>query len=87
MRPTELYERLDGIFLPLFTPFASPGDSVNEEQLRKNVRYFISRGIRILNPAGTTGEFWMLTNMVLYSLVLTRRLIGYSILVGRLMRK
>ena len=62
MTRTELTNRLDGVFVPLFTPFMiQDGASVNEEQLRANVRYLIGRGVRILNPAGTTGEFWTLT--------------------------
>jgi len=59
---TELTDRLDGVFVPLFTPFSiEDGASVNEGQLRANVRHLIGRGVRILNPAGTTGEFWTLT--------------------------
>src|SRR5687767_14985917 len=60
VRHRDLQKRLDGIFVPMFTPFTSDGSAVNEEQLRKNVRYLISSGIRLLNPAGTTGEFWTL---------------------------
>jgi 4-hydroxy-tetrahydrodipicolinate synthase len=57
----ELIERLDGVFVPMFTPFTANGAEINEKQLRANTRYLIERGIRILNPAGTTGEFWTLT--------------------------
>ena len=61
MRPSKLAERLDHVFVPMFTPFSAPRGALNEDQLRSNVGYLIKRGIRILNPAGTTGEFWTLT--------------------------
>ena len=61
MRQSGLNERLDHVFVPMFTPFAGPRGGVNEAQLRANVRYLVRQGIRILNPAGTTGEFWTLT--------------------------
>jgi 4-hydroxy-tetrahydrodipicolinate synthase len=57
----ELMQRLDGVFVPLFTPFSATDGCVNEKQLRSNVAFLLERGIRILNPAGTTGEFWTLT--------------------------
>jgi 4-hydroxy-tetrahydrodipicolinate synthase len=57
----DMTSRLDNIFVPMFTPFDPSSDGIDETQLRKNVRYLIERGIRILNPAGTTGEFWTLT--------------------------
>jgi 4-hydroxy-tetrahydrodipicolinate synthase len=57
----ELQQKLDGIFVPMFTPFSPADGTVNEAQLRSNTRFLIERGIRILNPAGTTGEFWTLT--------------------------
>ena len=56
-----LADRLDGIFVPMFTPFLPGEAAINIEQLRNNVRFLINSGIRILNPAGTTGEFWTLT--------------------------
>ncbi|MEX0643484.1 MAG: dihydrodipicolinate synthase family protein [Pirellulales bacterium] len=56
-----MQSRLDGIFVPMFTPFTASGGAINEQQLRDNTRFLIERGIRILNPAGTTGEFWTLT--------------------------
>lgn len=61
MKRTELVNRLDGVFVPMFTPFTSDGTEVDEGQLRANVRYLIEQGITLLNPAGTTGEFWTLT--------------------------
>ena len=57
----QLEAKLDGIFVPVFTPFTSDGADINEQQLRHNVQYLIERGIRIINPAGTTGEFWTLS--------------------------
>ncbi len=62
MTTEELWDRLDGVFVPMFTPFTADGTEVNEPQLRAFVRGLIERGIRILNPAGTTGEFWTLTS-------------------------
>jgi len=57
----DLAERLEGVFVPMFTPFTRDAGEVDEYQLRSNVRYLVSRGIRMLNPAGTTGEFWTLS--------------------------
>jgi len=62
LKHSDLMKRLDGVFVPMFTPFKVDHASVlNEEQLRSNARHLLDRGVRILNPAGTTGEFWTLT--------------------------
>jgi dihydrodipicolinate synthase/N-acetylneuraminate lyase len=61
VKHVELQKRLDGIFVPMFTPFSAANGEVNAAQLRSNTRKLIEQGIRILNPAGTTGEFWTLT--------------------------
>jgi 4-hydroxy-tetrahydrodipicolinate synthase len=45
----------------MFTPFSFDGKDINEAELRSSVRYLLREGIRLLNPAGTTGEFWTLT--------------------------
>src|SRR5215813_8914354 len=58
---SDFLEKLDNIFVPMFTPFSADTGTVNESQLRANTRFLVERGIRILNPAGTTGEFWTLT--------------------------
>jgi 4-hydroxy-tetrahydrodipicolinate synthase len=54
-------DRMKGVFVPMFTPFTGDGNAIDEAQLRRNVQFLIQSGIRILNPAGTTGEFWTLT--------------------------
>lgn len=61
MTKSTLMSRLDGVFVPMFTPFHADGASVNEEQLRDSTRRLIDAGVPMLNPAGTTGEFWTLT--------------------------
>jgi 4-hydroxy-tetrahydrodipicolinate synthase len=58
---SELLKKLDNIFVPMFTPFAAGDGTINEPQLRANTQFLVEQGIRILNPAGTTGEFWTLT--------------------------
>ncbi len=60
MNRRDLAERLEGIFVPMFTPFTADGSAINEACLGANVDYLVSQGIRLLNPAGTTGEFWTL---------------------------
>jgi 4-hydroxy-tetrahydrodipicolinate synthase len=57
----EVLKRMDHIFVPMFTPFDASDGGIDEAQIRKNVCYLVEGGIRILNPAGTTGEFWTLT--------------------------
>jgi len=57
----DLLQNLDGIFVPLFTPFSAADGSLNLSQLASNTQFLVEQGIRILNPAGTTGEFWTLT--------------------------
>src|SRR6476659_5010173 len=54
-------EGLEGVFVPMFTPFTDDGAAVDERRLRASVRRLIQAGIKLLNPAGTTGEFWTLT--------------------------
>ncbi len=60
MPETDLKTGLEGVFVPMFTPFTENGRELDEDMLRAHVRYLVSRGIRLLNPAGTTGEFWTL---------------------------
>ena len=57
----QLCEQLEGVFLPMFTPFEAGGAAVNEPQLRRHAQFLIESGVRILNPAGTSGEFWTLS--------------------------
>ena len=45
----------------MFTPLTPDGSTVDERQLRRQVRFLIDAGVRILNPAGTSGEFWTLS--------------------------
>ncbi len=60
MKRSDLLEKLDNIFVPMFTPFSAGDGTVNESQLRANTRFLVDEGVRVLNPAGTTGEFWTL---------------------------
>ncbi len=53
--------RLEGAFTALVTPFKENG-AIDEEGLRKNVDYQISKGIAGLVPCGTTGESATLTH-------------------------
>lgn len=55
---TTLRTRLRGILVYSVTPFLSDeASSVDEEGLRRNIRYLVGRGIRIIVPCGGTGEF------------------------------
>jgi dihydrodipicolinate synthase/N-acetylneuraminate lyase len=82
---SELTERLDHIFVPMFTAFSAADGGVNESQLRSNARFLVKQGIRILNPAGTTGEFWTLTpaehRIVVRSVIEEAKAIDRSIVV------
>lgn len=71
MISSDLAERLEGVFVPMFTPFTRDAAHVDEFQLRSNVQYLVSRGIRMLNPAGTTGEFWTLSREEHHQLIRT----------------
>src|SRR5262245_60618757 len=83
---SELTARLDHVFVPMFTPFSGAGGGVNEHQLRINTRLLIEQGIRILNPAGTTGEFWTFTpaehRLVIRSVVEEAKAIDPNVLVA-----
>ncbi|MEJ5368843.1 MAG: dihydrodipicolinate synthase family protein [Bryobacteraceae bacterium] len=53
-------ERLQGIFTPMLVPL-DERDRINEEELRRFIRWLISKGIHGLYPNGSTGEFTRLT--------------------------
>ena len=53
--------RIDGVFVPMFTPFTPDASAVDEDQLRRHVQFLLEAGIKLLNPVGTTGEFWTLS--------------------------
>ena len=44
----------------MVTPF-NEDYSINEEGLRANTRFLIEKGVHVLQPCGSTGEFWALT--------------------------
>ena len=67
-----LMTRLQGVSVPMVTPFHPEGE-INEEGLRKNIRFLIKSGIKegqgFLLLLGTTGEFSNLTREEAYRIV------------------
>ncbi|MCD6504417.1 dihydrodipicolinate synthase family protein [Candidatus Bathyarchaeota archaeon] len=54
--------RLNGVFTFLITPFKKTGFmELDEEGLRRNVRYLRDKGVHVLVPCGGTGEIYSLT--------------------------
>ncbi|MGQ9917692.1 MAG: dihydrodipicolinate synthase family protein [Bryobacteraceae bacterium] len=53
-------ERLQGIFTPMLVPL-DERDRIDEEELRRFIRWLIAKGIHGLYPNGSTGEFTRLT--------------------------
>ncbi len=47
--------------IPLLTPFRDD-EAVDEDALRRLVRHLIAQGVHGLFPAGSTGEFWALSD-------------------------
>jgi 4-hydroxy-tetrahydrodipicolinate synthase len=63
MKPEELQEQLKGPLPVMFTPFKK--DNINEvdhDALRRNLRYLIAAGIKIVVTTGSNGEFSSLTD-------------------------
>lgn len=51
---------LSGIFTPTLIPYDSEG-GINEEELRRLIRWLVDKGVHGLYPNGSTGEFTRLT--------------------------
>jgi len=60
LEPEELKDRYKGIQIVMITPF-NDDFSLDEEGLRENTRFLIEKGVHVLHPTGSTGEFWNLT--------------------------
>src|SRR5215831_4415947 len=52
--------KLGGVFAPVLIPYDEAGD-INEEELRRFVRWLVDSGVHGLYPNGSTGEFTRLT--------------------------
>ena len=48
--------KLSGIIPPLVTPFTDPGQDLDEDALRAEVRYLLATGVHGLTVCGSTGE-------------------------------
>jgi len=55
----ELKEKLRGVLVVMVTPFTEK-DEVDEEGLRENTRFLVEKGVNVLVPTGSTGEFYAL---------------------------
>lgn len=60
MYPKENLERLIGVIVPLYVPL-DKDENIDEEDLRKFVRYVLDKGVHGLFSAAGTGEFALLT--------------------------
>ncbi len=60
LSPEELRERYIGAQVVMVTPFKEDY-SIDEEGLRRNTRFLLENGVHVLQPCGSTGEFWSLT--------------------------
>jgi 5-dehydro-4-deoxyglucarate dehydratase len=60
MSPSELRQRLTGVFGFPVTPLHADG-SLNEAALRRHVRFLLGTGVSAIFPCGGTGEFFSLT--------------------------
>jgi len=60
LTPEELKKRYIGVQVVMVTPFREDF-SLDEEGLRCNTSFLIKSGVHVLQPAGSTGEFWNLT--------------------------
>lgn len=57
----ELKGKLRGIFVFPTTPYNDDATDVDEEGIRRNVRFLVDSGIKIVVPCGGTGEFFSLS--------------------------
>lgn len=60
MNLEELKEKYVGAQVVMVTPF-NEDYSLDLEGLRSNTRFLIKNGVQVLQPSGSTGEFWSLT--------------------------
>ncbi len=60
MDPEELRERYVGCQVVMVTPFKADY-SLDEEGIRRLTNFLIKGGVQVLQPCGSTGEFWSLT--------------------------
>lgn len=56
-----LKEKLKGIFVFPTTPYNADATDVDEEGARRNARFLVDNGIKIMVPCGGTGEFFSLS--------------------------
>lgn len=65
MKNSKFDSMIKGPVTIVFTPFTSDGTRINEEQLRKNVRFMIDQGMGkecgVLVSGGSTGDCYVLT--------------------------
>lgn len=60
LEPKELRRKYVGAQVVMVTPFREDY-SLDEEGLRHNTNFLIENGVHVLQPCGSTGEFWSLT--------------------------
>jgi len=53
---------LDGVFVPVITPFSKGNQEISIDMLRQNIRKLNSTNISGYMPLGSNGEFFMLTD-------------------------
>lgn len=60
MDPEELKEKYIGTQCVMVTPF-NGNYSLDEDGLKQNTEFLIKNGVHVLQPTGSTGEFFSLT--------------------------
>lgn len=60
MNPEELREKYVGCQVVMVTPFQDDY-SLDEDGIRRLTNFLIKGGVKVLQPCGSTGEFWSLT--------------------------
>lgn len=61
MNPKDLRKKYIGVQVVMVTPFKKDF-SLDEEGLRYNTNFLIENGVHVLQPCGSTGEFWSMTS-------------------------
>src|SRR5690554_5681312 len=65
MKNSKFESMIKGPVVIVFTPFTEDGSRVNEEQLRKNVRFLVEEGMGeecgVLVSGGSTGDCYVLS--------------------------
>ncbi len=57
----QMHFEVQGVVVPLLTPFVDGGECLDEAALQSNIEWLIGKGVNGFMPCGTTGEAALLT--------------------------